>query len=70
MKNNIIRMNNQAKSTPISSSYTLNFISGDGKDIRHKLTGEETVSTFCPVCNGEHVMELDDFIRAMQDGDI
>ena len=42
----------------------------DGAKLKIELTGDEIVSTACPICGKEHAMDFNDFLDVMQDGEL
>ena len=54
----------------LASTYCMHLTTEDGKDHIVELTGEETISTGCPVCGKEHTMSFDDFLEIMKDGEL
>jgi len=60
----------EMKDAVLATTYYMHLTTEDGKNHKVELTGEETISTGCPVCGKEHTMSFDDFLEVMKDGEL
>jgi len=68
--NNVMNFKKSQEFVVLASTYFMHLTTEDGAKHKVELTGEEVISTGCPVCGKEHTITFDDFLEIMSDGEL